>query len=158
MPRSARAPAEPPEPGRRPAKTDPEPAKALLGESREHLYRAGMEFLLALQTFCEAWLLMFESRVEPANPWIDLGRKVLQDLARLTEAYEKKAPAATRHAIIAKLIGTLDQEIDAIALPMDEHKRAYRDALLGVKRVLAQTMADVPAEDPRGSFRAVPID
>lgn len=132
-----------------------------MGESRDHFYRAGMEFLMALRTFGEGWLALLQSDSQRSGSWTESLRTILNELSHLTAAYAKSAPSGSGAKAVQKLIEALDAEIESIVPPMDEHKRAYRDALLGVKRVLEQTLAQPAGESrtpPGSSFRPVRVE
>ncbi len=145
----------------------PSAGSEFIEESRDHFYRAGMEFLMALRTFGEGWLTLLNTGTERSSSWTESLRTILGELSHLTEAYAKNAPVAPHGKAIQRLIDALDAEMESIVPPMDEHKRAYRDALLGVKRVLARqgtsnrsSEAAKPAASqvPKMGFRPVRID
>ncbi|MBI2059562.1 MAG: hypothetical protein HYT87_07295 [Nitrospirae bacterium] len=144
----------------------PPAGSEFIEESRDHFYRAGMEFLLALRTFGEGWLARMDISTERPDSWTDSLRTILNEIAHLTETYAKGGPDIRQGNALQELIEVLDAELDAITPPMDEHKRAYRDALLGVKRVLARRgvshrspeSAKTSSTVARTGFRPVRID
>lgn len=158
MPARSTAAARPPVPTGSPK----EKSSELIKDSRDHLRNAGVELALAAESFLEAWLILWEDKAEGTNAWLDLARRVAQEVNRFVEEIDRQgAGSRGGKGFLAHLIETLDRELEAIEPPMNEHKRAYRDALLGVKRVLAQSISDSAPlrKQPTGaSFRKVEIE